>query len=59
MKEEYKGYIIKYSTFLNSCTFTTKENDEARIQNARLIHNAKTIEEAKEIIDNLEKEFNR
>lgn len=29
------------------------------MQNARLIHNAKTIEEAKEIIDNLEKEFNR
>lgn len=43
MKEEYKGYVIKFSTFLNSCTFTTKENDEARMQNARLIHNAKKL----------------
>ena len=54
MKIAYKGFIIKYSVFLNSCTFTTKENEESRIQNARLVYKAKTIEEAKQIIDKIE-----
>ena len=31
-------YVLKYSDFLEEWTFTTKENYERRIQNAREIH---------------------
>ena len=49
MTTEYKNYIIiDYGVF---CKFTTKENYNQRISNARLYYKAKDIEEAKAIID--------